>query len=92
MIPLAKIVAVALILLVTVAFVVIYILRTGTGQLMAFSEAQGMCGAAGASSCQSAGDLPFSWITEMMGTEQGSVSCADVMGCVTCESCGFWAG
>ncbi len=89
MLPLNRIVAVALILLLIIAFVLISVLGTGVGQLKTFSEAQSICGSLGGSSCSSVGDLPFAWITNRINTEEGSKTCADIMGCDTCESCGF---
>jgi len=89
MLPFDRIIAVMLILVLIVAVVLISVSRQGITQVQSFSEAQSLCGTVGQSSCDSAGDLPFSWVANKLNTEEGEKPCAEIMECDTCGSCGF---
>ena len=89
MLPFNRIIAIVLILLVITALTLVMLLGTGTEQIVSFAEARAVCGSAGQLACNSAGDLPFAWITNAMNVNGTLMSCGEVMGCRTCESCGF---
>ncbi len=89
MLPLSRLVAIALILLLIVAFTIISIFSTGLEQVETFVEARAACAATGQAACDSVGDLPFSWLSEGIRVGGEAKSCADIMGCQSCESCGF---
>ena len=84
-----RIIAVVLILLLILALILINTFGSGILQLKTFTEARSICEATGKSLCKSFGDMPFSWITNKINTKIGWRTCAEIMGCDTCESCGY---
>jgi hypothetical protein len=90
MLPINRIIAVVLILLLIVAFVIIYTFRTGTQQLETFGEARNFCGTTGKASCDSVSELPLSWeMGQIQIKEDSTKTCKELMECSTCQECGF---
>jgi len=89
MLPFNRIVAVVMILLLIVAFVLVALLQGSTEQVESFAEARSLCASLGTSSCNSIKNIPTIWSINRVVVGNESRTCSDIMGCDTCESCGF---
>jgi|GEM_PF-2857227 len=89
MLPFNRIIAVVMILLLIVVFVLVAMLRGSTEQVESFSEARSLCASLGTSSCNTIKSVPTTWSINMVVVGNESGTCSEIMGCDTCESCGF---
>ena len=89
MLPFNRIIAVVMILLILIVIAIVAMLNQSTGQVEAFAEARNICESLGRQSCTSLHIIPNTWDVKPIVTEGGNKTCLEIMGCDSCESCGF---